>query len=65
MTQSGCAFLRSAWEGAGGFLPFSERVCSHDDRDFQMRVAALFPVAVVDEPVAFYRLGRSSKKGQQ
>jgi hypothetical protein len=55
MTMSGCSFLRSAWKAAGGFTPFEDRVCSYDDRDFQMRVASLFRIAVMDEPIAHYR----------
>jgi len=64
MTFSGSAFFRSAWEAVGGFKPFEDRVCSHDDRDFEMRVAALFQVAVVDEPVAFVCGTRSTQRGQ-
>jgi glycosyltransferase involved in cell wall biosynthesis len=59
MTMSSCSFLRSAWEAVGGFRAFADRVCSYDDRDFQMRVAALFLVGVMDEPLAFYRTSSS------
>lgn len=62
MTMSSSAFVRSAWVAAGGFRSFDERICSHDDRDFQMRVASLFPVAIVDEPLAWYRTGTSTRK---
>lgn len=64
MTMSGCAFLRSAWQAAGGFWDFARRVCSFDDRDFQMRVCALFPVAVLPEPLAFYRVNGSVGRGR-
>jgi GT2 family glycosyltransferase len=64
MTMSGCSFLRSAWEAAGGFREFAQRVCSFDDRDFQMRVCALFPVAVFQEPLAFYRVNSSVGRGR-
>lgn len=59
MSMSGSAFLRSAWEGAGGFLDFKDRVCSYDDRDFQMRVSCLFDVGIMEEPLCFYRVSSS------
>ena len=62
MTMSSSAFVRSAWEAVGCFLSFDERICSHDDRDFQMRVASLFPIAIVDEPLAWYRTVSSTRK---
>ena len=64
MSMSGCAFLRSAWEGVGGFLDFSERVCSYDDRDFQMRVSCLFDVGVMEEPLCLYRVSSSLGRAQ-
>ena len=64
MTMSSCSFLKSAWQTVGGFKEFKYRVCSHDDRDFQMRISAFFNVAVIDEPLAFYRVNSSVRKGQ-
>jgi GT2 family glycosyltransferase len=64
MTMSGCSFLRSAWEAVAGFRDFEQRVCSFDDRDFQMRVCALFPVAVLQETLAFYRVNSSVGRGR-
>ncbi|MBP2645427.1 MAG: putative glycosyltransferase protein [Firmicutes bacterium] len=64
MTMSGCSFLKSAWQAAGGLWDFEKRVCSFDDRDFQMRVAALFPVAVLDESLAYYRTNSSVGRGR-
>jgi len=64
MTMSGCAFFKSAWRAAGGFREFRERVCSYDDRDFQMRVSALVDVGVVEEPLALYRVNSSVGKSQ-
>jgi GT2 family glycosyltransferase len=55
MTQSSCSFFRSAWVAAGGYAPPELRVCGYDDRDFQLRVASLFPVGVLDYPLAYYR----------
>jgi GT2 family glycosyltransferase len=64
MTMSGCTFLRSCWEAIGGFWDFKDRVCSFDDRDFQMRASALFDIAILDEPSAFYRINSSQSLGQ-
>ncbi len=64
MTMSGCAFLKSAWQAAGGFREFKERICSFDDRDFQMRVSVLFEVAVLEEPLAFWRTHSSTGRAQ-
>ena len=64
MTMSGCAFLKSAWQAAGGFREFKERICSFDDRDFQMRVSVLFEVAVLEEPLAFWRTHSSTHRAQ-
>lgn len=64
MTMSSCSFLKSAWQAVGGFKELNQRVCSFDDRDFQMRVSAACNVAVIDEPLAFYRLNSSLGLGQ-
>ncbi|WP_147654395.1 glycosyltransferase family 2 protein [Methanomassiliicoccus luminyensis] len=64
MTMSSCSFTRSAWKAVDGFWPFDRRVCSHDDRDFQLRVGCLFPIALIEEPLAFYRTNSSLARGQ-
>jgi glycosyltransferase involved in cell wall biosynthesis len=64
MTMSSCTFLKSAWETVGGFWEFEKRVCSPDDRDFQMRVSAVFEVAIIEEPLCFYRTTSSTQRGQ-
>lgn len=64
MTMSSCSFLKSAWQTVGGFKEFKSRVCSFDDRDFQMRVCSFFNVAIIDEPLALYRINSSVCKGQ-
>ncbi len=64
MSQSSCSFLRVAWETVGGYFERRDRVCSFDDRDFQMRVCSVFPVGVyVDYPMEFYRTTSSTGKG--
>jgi GT2 family glycosyltransferase len=64
MAMSSTTFLRSAWEAVGGFRKFEDRVCSCDDRDFQMRVCSLFDVALVEEPLALWRSTSSTGRGQ-
>jgi GT2 family glycosyltransferase len=64
MTMSGSCFLKSAWQTVDGFWDFKDRVCSYDDRDFQMRVSAIFNVAVIDEPLCFYRIHSSLGRGE-
>jgi GT2 family glycosyltransferase len=65
MSQSSCSFFRVAWELVGGYFERDRRVCSHDDRDFQFRVASVLPVGVYrDYPMQFYRVNSSSGRGQ-
>lgn len=64
MTMSSCSFLKSAWSAVDGFWAFEDRVCSCDDRDFQMRVSAFFSVAVLPIPLAYYRTDSSVGRGQ-
>jgi len=65
MTHSGMAFRRSAWQAAGGYYPDkNQRVVIFSDRDFQLRVAALFPAATsVDIPFVYWREGSSVDSG--
>jgi GT2 family glycosyltransferase len=65
MCHSGSAFLRQAWEAVGGYYPEkSRRVVFPSDRDFQLRVNCLCPVAVVmDAAFAFWRVGSSVDAG--
>lgn len=65
MTMSGFSFLRSAWQTVGGFYEYKDRICSFDDRDFQMRVSAIFDVGIIEEPLSFYRTTSSTGLGQQ
>jgi GT2 family glycosyltransferase len=57
MTHSGLCFLRTAWEAVGGYrIDKRKRVTPYSDRDFQLRVAAIWPVAITgDRPLAFWR----------
>jgi hypothetical protein len=63
MTMSSMSFVRSAWQAVGGFRPKEKRVFWSDDRDFQLRVGCLFPVAIIDEPLVMYRMGTSTWNG--
>lgn len=65
MTHSSMAFFRVAWEAVGGYSEKADRIHpeANEDRDFQMRVNALFPVAVyTDYPLAFWRTDSSHGK---
>jgi glycosyltransferase involved in cell wall biosynthesis len=57
MTHSGMAFVRAAWQAAGGYrAEIERRILPYSDRDFQIRVNALWPVAVATvNPIAFWR----------
>jgi GT2 family glycosyltransferase len=47
MTHTGSCFLKAAWEVVGGYaVDKRKRVVPFSDRDFQLRVASLWPVAV-------------------
>lgn len=66
MTHSGSTFFRAAWEAAGGYYPDkSRRIVAYSDRDFQMRVASLFPIAVsMQVPFVFWRTDSSVDRGR-
>ena len=57
MTHSSSTFYKSAWEAIGGYYPNKEdRVVPNSDRDFQMRINALFPVGIsYDIPLSCWR----------
>jgi hypothetical protein len=65
MAHSGSCFYKAAWEGVGGYLADkAERVVPFSDRDFQMRVNTVWPVAVAYEtPFTLGRLGSSVDAG--
>jgi hypothetical protein len=65
MCHSGSTFLRTAWRDIGGYYPeHARRVCLFSDRDFQLRLNCLYPVAVVEDvPFAFWRAGSSVDRG--
>jgi len=65
MTHSGSVFFRSAWSAVGGYYADkSRRVITYSDRDFQLRVASLFPVAVsMEAPFSFWRADSSVDRG--
>lgn len=58
MTHSSTAFMRTGWEAVGGYRPPERRIhpTANEDRDFQMRICARLPVAVLDDlPLAGWR----------
>jgi len=66
MTNSGSCFLRVAWAAVAGFNPNAkERVVPFSDRDFQLRINALYPVGLShDISFAFWRRGSSVDHGR-
>ena len=66
MTHSGSTFFKTAWQAVGGYYPDkSKRVVAFSDRDFQLRVASLFPVAVsMEVPFVYWRSGSSVDHGK-
>ena len=65
MTHTGSCFLKVAWEAVGGYrVRKAERVVPFSDRDFQLRVNAVWPVAVAYEtPIALWRRDSSVDAG--
>lgn len=65
MSHSSLSFTKSAWMSVGGYYPArNERVCSHDDRDFEMRVCALMKIGVYEDyPMEYYRTDSSQGRG--
>jgi glycosyltransferase involved in cell wall biosynthesis len=62
LTHSSSSFFKAAWRAVGGYYPKRKRIHprANEDRDFQMRVSALFPVGVyVDYPFAYWRTDSS------
>jgi hypothetical protein len=56
MTHSGSTFLKAAWASVGKYRIRHERVVDAPDRDFQMRMNLLYPVAISYEiPFSFWR----------
>jgi GT2 family glycosyltransferase len=65
MTHSGSSFYKSAWEAIGGYYPDkSKRLVHFSDRDFQLRMNALFPVALSNiAPLSCWRNDSSVDQG--
>ena len=64
MTHSGSCFYKIAWQAVGGYRPRGARVVPFTDRDFQLRVNAIWPVAVAHEtPLVFWRSDTSVDAG--
>jgi glycosyltransferase involved in cell wall biosynthesis len=64
MTHSGSCFRKVAWAAVGGYRQKPERCVPHSDRDFQLLVNCLWPVAVAYEtPYSFWRSDSSVDSG--
>lgn len=66
LTHSASCFTRVAWQAVGGYQPDpAHRVIRFSDRDFQLRVAALFPVALLPTfPMSLWRTDSSVDAGR-
>lgn len=65
MTHSGSTFYKAAWQSIGGYYPDkSKRVVHFSDRDFQLRMNAVFPVALSNiTPLSCWRNDSSVDQG--
>jgi len=65
MTHSGSSFYKSAWKAIGGYYSDkSMRLVHFSDRDFQLRMNALFPVALSNiTPLSCWRNDSSVDQG--
>jgi len=65
MTHSAMSFSKVAWQSVGGYNSRRrERVILYTDRDFQIRVSLLYPIALaVDVPLSFWRNSSSVDAG--
>jgi len=65
MTHSGSSFYKSAWKTIGGYYSDkSKRLVHFSDRDFQLRMNALFPVALSNiTPLSCWRNDSSVDQG--
>ena len=65
MTHSGSSFYKSAWKAIGGYYSEkSRRIVHFSDRDFQLRMNALFPVALSNiTPLSCWRNDSSVDQG--
>jgi glycosyltransferase involved in cell wall biosynthesis len=65
MTHSGSSFYKSAWGAIGGYYSDkSKRLVHFSDRDFQLRMNALFPVALSNTtPLSCWRNDSSVDQG--
>ena len=65
MCHSGSTFRKEAWAAVGRYWPRRrDRLVLFSDRDFQLRVNALFPVAIVrNAAFAFWRIDSSVDTG--
>jgi len=65
MTHSGSSFYKSAWKVIDGYYPDkAKRLVHFSDRDFQLRMNALFPVALSNiTPLSCWRNDSSVDQG--
>lgn len=65
MTHSGMTVVKAAWHVVDGYFSDpSRRVVEFSDRDFQLRVATLYPVVILDTPLVWWRSDSSVDAGR-
>jgi GT2 family glycosyltransferase len=61
MSLSSLTFFRSVWRNVGKIeRKKRKRISEYDDRDFELRVCALYPVGISSETFMYYRTGSSN-----
>lgn len=65
MSHSSSSFLKYAWETVDGYIPnIHSRIIKYSDRDFQLRVNSIFPIAILENAaLAFWRINSSVDQG--
>lgn len=64
MTHSGMTLSRDAWQWVGGYRSrIEQRVVKYSDRDLQLRIAALYPIVLIEEPLVWWRSDSSVDSG--
>jgi glycosyltransferase involved in cell wall biosynthesis len=64
ISHNGSTYLRSAWRFVGGYRRVARtRITFASDRDFQLRLASVFPVVATPIDVSNWRMGTSTLRG--
>ena len=64
MTHSGMTLSRAAWQSVGGYRSdVKQRIVKFSDRDIQLRIGTLYPIALIDQPLVWWRADSSVDAG--